>query len=372
MLDSRCDWTAGGGRGKLAMTEPYEPGRAIHDGGEQPGWTLYRHSLTTSGRLDKALADSLTDLSRVRIRALIEAGHAALDGATVTDAAMRVKAGQHATLRVPPPEPARPQAQAIDLSVVFEDDEVIVIDKPAGLVVHPAAGNADGTLVNALLAHCGASLSGVGGAARPGIVHRLDKDTSGLMVVAKTDRAHQALSAQFADRSLSRVYIAVVHGLPNPVSGVVDAPIGRHPRDRIRMAVVRGAAGRPARTHYRLIAPLTGDEGRARAASVIACKLETGRTHQIRVHMAHVGHALVGDPLYAGGRAVRRVRAIDQRLARQALHAAHLRFVHPTARTPLTFTTPLPDDMMMLIDALGGRAAAASAEAASLTWTGTA
>lgn len=290
-----------------------------------------------SSRLDKALtalvpADS--GLSRARVQQLIKAGRVGLNGGAVTDPSHKVKAGEVYALEVPPPEPAVPQAQEIALKVVYEDADLLVIDKPAGLVVHPAAGNRDRTLVNALLAHCGNSLSGIGGVVRPGIVHRLDKDTSGLMVVAKHDAAHQALSAQFADRSLSRVYQALVWGVPSPVKGSIEGAIGRHPRDRKKMAVL-AHGGKAALTHYRVLEALG-------AVSLVECKLATGRTHQIRVHMAHNKHPLVGDPVY--GR-----RNSSLAFPRQALHAAEITFLHPRTGKRMNFTAPMPEDIAELV-----------------------
>lgn len=304
-------------------------------------------------RLDKALADALADkgLSRSRLRALIDQGQITQAGLTIDDASRRVKAGQTYDVHVPASAPALPVPQDIPLSIIHEDADLLVIDKPAGMVVHPAAGNADGTLVNALLHYCGDRLSGIGGVRRPGIVHRLDKDTSGLMVVAKTDRAHQALSAQFADRSLSRTYQAVVWGVPNPRAGEINANLGRHPTDRKRMAVLdRG--GKVAITRYTTVRPL------GPAACLIECKLLTGRTHQIRVHMTHVGHPLVGDPVYGRirqGRTRGTSDAAKQALdnfPRQALHAASIEFIHPATGAKVSFTTVLPDDFKGLIQAL--------------------
>ena len=303
-------------------------------------------------RLDRALAAAVPDLSRSRLQALIAAGCVREGERTVEDASIKVKPGQRFEILVPPPVPAEPEPQAIGLDIVYEDPHLIVIDKPAGLVVHPAAGNPDGTLVNALLAHCGGQLSGIGGVARPGIVHRLDKDTSGLMVVAKTDAAHKALSAQFADRTLSRTYLALVWGRPTPSAGTVEGAIGRDPRNRQRMALVR-SGGKPARTHYRVLRP-AGPE-----ASLVACTLDTGRTHQIRVHLTSIGHPLIGDPVYG-----RRPRsAIGPKIVgtetarsfpRQALHAAKLRFRHPADQRELEFTRPLPGDMRHLLVSLAG------------------
>jgi 23S rRNA pseudouridine1911/1915/1917 synthase len=307
-------------------------------------------------RLDKALADALAadGLSRSRVQALIAEGRVLRACAPVADASARARPGEAFLVRVPDAEAATPAAQEIPLSVLHEDDDLLVVDKPAGLVVHPAPGNPDRTLVNALLAHCGDRLSGVGGVRRPGIVHRLDKDTSGLMVVAKTDRAHAALSAQFADRTLSRTYLAVVRGLPSPTEGEVEGPIGRDPRDRKRMAVTPG--GKPALTRY-LVLAAAGAE-----AAVVECRLATGRTHQIRVHMASIGHPLAGDPLY-GRRPRGRGRGGDEALRaalaafpRQALHAAGLRFRHPADGAVLSFDAPPPADLAALM-ALVGRGA---------------
>jgi 23S rRNA pseudouridine1911/1915/1917 synthase len=260
--------------------------------------------------------------------------------------------------------PAAPQAQAIPLKIVYEDEAVVVVDKPSGLVVHPGAGNADNTLVNALIAHCGKSLSGIGGVARPGIVHRLDKDTSGLLVVAKTDRAHRALSEQFADHGregeLERVYLALVWGAPPRKSGSIDAPIGRHRTSRTKMAVVPiGRGGREAVTHYRLLETFgsrAGGKGEP-IASLLECRLETGRTHQVRVHLASIGVPLIGDPVYATGfksKARTLPPALQAKLSgfkRQALHAAALAFVHPTSGTLLKFNSPPPGDFATLVEA---------------------
>jgi len=246
-------------------------------------------------RLDRALADALPALSRTRLKALIAAGLVTGEGrGAVTDPAAKVAAGDAFTVAVPPSVPATPQPQAIPLAVVYEDSDLIVVDKPAGLVVHPAAGNRDGTLVNALLAHCRGSLSGIGGVTRPGIVHRLDKGTSGLMVAAKTDAAHRALAAQLEARTLTRAYKALVWGVPRPAKGTVAGLIGRNPRNRKKMAVV-ARAGKRAVTRYRVIRRFGA------VAALVECRLETGRTHQIRVHMASLGCPVIGDPLYGGG-----------------------------------------------------------------------
>src|SRR5262245_52721089 len=256
----------------------------------------------TGERLDRVLAARIADLSRSRLKALILAGEVAIGGRTIRDPGHRVNAGDAVSVVVPSPEPAVPLAETMPLNVVYEDDAIIVIDKPAGLVVHPAAGHWSGTLVNALIAPCGRSLSGVGGVRRPGIVHRLDKDTTGLMVVAKTDRAHQALAAQFADHGrtgrLRRGYLAFVWGAPDRPKGTIDRPIDRHPRARDKMAVREG--GREAITHWQVLERYPGPDGKP-VASLLACQLETGRTHQIRVHLAHIGHPLLGDSVYGPG-----------------------------------------------------------------------
>lgn len=288
-------------------------------------------------RLDKALA-GLAGLSRARLQGLMAEGHLTQNGKAVTDASRKAKESEVYALHLPPPEPAMPEAQDIALNVIFEDDDLLVIDKPPGLVVHPAPGNRDRTLVNALLAHCGATLSGIGGVARPGIVHRLDKDTSGLIVVAKNDVAHQKLSAQFADRSLSRTYHALVMGVPEPRAGLVDAPIGRHARDRKKMAVT--AKGKSARTRYKVL-EIFDD------AALVECNLETGRTHQIRVHMAHIKHPVLGDPTY-GRNAVKRYV-----FPRQALHAVAIKFIHPRSGMAMRFESVLPGDMQILLKKLG-------------------
>lgn len=304
-------------------------------------------------RLDRALAEALAGvgLSRSRLAALIAQGHVATGDETIVDASRRVKQGQQYNVTVPASAPALPQPQDIPLSIIYEDAHLLVIDKPAGMVVHPAAGNHDGTLVNALLHHCGADLSGIGGVRRPGIVHRLDKDTSGLIVVAKNDKAHQGLSAQFADRSLSRTYQAVVWGVPNPRAGEIVGNIGRHPSDRKRMAVLE-RGGKPAITRYATLRPL------GLAAALVECKLLTGRTHQIRVHMTHIGHPLVGDQVYGRIRPGR-TRGVSEGqkqalngFPRQALHAAAIEFIHPATGEKRRFETVLPDDFRGLIQSL--------------------
>ncbi|SFG09856.1 ribosomal large subunit pseudouridine synthase D [Novosphingobium sp. CF614] len=296
------------------------------------------------GRIDKALAEA-SGLSRERVKALMGEGRVSLSGRPVSQASLKVEPGTPFAITVPEAAPAEAAAQDIPLSVVFEDEHLIVIDKPAGLVVHPAAGNLDGTLVNALLHHCRGQLSGIGGVARPGIVHRIDKDTSGLLVVAKTDRAHEGLAAQFADHSITRAYLAVVAGRPVPAAGTVTGAIARSHTNRKKMALVEDGRGKHAVTHYRSLEPLKG-------ATLVECRLETGRTHQVRVHMSSIGHSLLGDPAY--GRTPSAIRPTLQRLdfSRQALHAAELGFVHPVKGETVHFVSPLPDDMRTLIDEL--------------------
>jgi 23S rRNA pseudouridine1911/1915/1917 synthase len=320
--------------------------------------------LTDAGeRLDKVLGSGAPELTRSRIQSLVRAGHVTRDGATVREPGRRVKPGEIYRVIVPEAEAPKPAGEPIPLSIVFEDAHLIVIDKPAGLVVHPAAGHATGTLVNALIAHCGSSLSGIGGVRRPGIVHRLDKDTSGLIVVAKTDAAHQALSAQFAshgrDGRLERRYKAFVWGGLLRPAGTINAPLGRGARNRTRMAVTRGDAGRHATTHYRVVEAFGGEKGQP-LASLVELKLETGRTHQIRVHMAHIGHPVIGDPVYAtgfaasAGRLPVAVRAALAPLGRQALHAWVLGFEHPKTLKMLRFTSPLPSELDSLHKAFSG------------------
>jgi 23S rRNA pseudouridine1911/1915/1917 synthase len=311
-------------------------------------------------RLDRLLAQAFPDLSRSRLQALIRAGRVCLSGAVVRDPSLKAAPGALVEIEVPPAVPAEPRGEAIALAVVHEDDALIVIDKPAGLVVHPAAGHESGTLVNALIAHCGDSLSGIGGVKRPGIVHRLDKDTSGLLVVAKTDRAHQGLAAQFADHGrsgpLERAYLALVWGLPNPPHGAIDRAIARSAQNREKMAVVRPERGRHARTHY-AVEEAYGPS-KARVASLVRCTLETGRTHQIRVHMAEIGHPLLGDATYGAGFKTKAARLSPEArealaaLNRQALHAAVLGFEHPVSGDPLRFESAPPPDLKRLIDAL--------------------
>ena len=295
-------------------------------------------------RLDKALAEA-TGLSRERVKSLIAEGCVTLDGRQAVSPSLKPAAGAQFAVHVPPAAEATARPQDIPLTVVYEDEHLIVIDKPAGMVVHPAAGNPDGTLVNALLHHCKGQLSGIGGVARPGIVHRIDKDTSGLLVVAKSDAAHEGLAAQFADHSILRAYLAVVNGHPQPISGTISGRIGRSDANRKKMAALRddSSRGKHAVTHYKMLELLDN-------CALIECRLETGRTHQVRVHMASIGHALLGDPLY--GRSNAKIRPILKELDfnRQALHASVLGFVHPVNRNRLRFESELPSDMRELID----------------------
>jgi 23S rRNA pseudouridine1911/1915/1917 synthase len=296
-------------------------------------------------RLDRALAALLPALSRERVKALILAGHVTGPGGRiVSDPALKVKAQTGFSLAIPEAAPAEAVAQDIGLNVVFEDEHLIVIDKPAGMVVHPAAGNPDGTLVNALLHHCAGRLSGIGGVARPGIVHRIDKDTSGLLVVAKSDAAHDGLARQFKAHSIDRRYLAIMSGRPAPPAGTVERWIGRSDSDRKKMAVQREGRGKHAITHYRMLTPLD-------RAALVECRLETGRTHQVRVHMAHIGHPLLGDPVYARGGPHKALLA-QLGFRRQALHAARLGFVHPVTSEALSFESPIADDMQQLFSHL--------------------
>ena len=314
------------------------------------------------------LATHIAELSRTRLKALIEAGAVAVDGRTISDPGHRVNSGAAIEIEIPPPAAAKPAPEPIPLNVVYEDADIIVIDKPKNLVVHPAAGNWTGTLVNALIAHCGESLSGIGGERRPGIVHRLDKDTTGLMVVAKNDRAHRALAAQFADHGRSgepfeRAYLAFVWGAPDRPRGTIDRPIDRHPQARDRMAVREG--GREAVTHWEVLERYgTADGPRAAAgrgtrprepvASLLLCRLETGRTHQIRVHLASIGHPLLGDGVYGAGFRTKsmllpaQAQAALEALGRQALHAHILSVKHPESAEILRFRSELPPDLARL------------------------
>jgi len=315
-----------------------------------------------STRLDRVLAVRQPKLSRSRLKALILAGQVTIGATPVRDPAYHVASGDTITIDVPQAIAAEPAGEAIALDIVYEDDDIIVINKPKGLVVHPAAGHETGTLVNALIAHCGASLSGIGGVKRPGIVHRLDKDTSGLMVVAKNDRAHRALSAQFADHGregpLKRGYLAFVWGAPDRPKGTIDAPLDRNPHNREKRAVRQG--GREAITHWQVLERFNGRDGKP-VASLIACTLETGRTHQIRVHLAHIGRPILGDATYGTGFKTKagllgpQARAALEALGRQALHAYLLAIVHPDtgdSADVLEFQSELPGDLRRLRDAL--------------------
>jgi 23S rRNA pseudouridine1911/1915/1917 synthase len=300
------------------------------------------------GRLDKALAEA-TGLSRARVQALIDEGRVEIAGKAATSVSLKVAEGTPFRITIPPVTDAEARAQAIPLTIAYEDAHLVVVDKPAGMVVHPAAGNPDGTLVNALLHHCAGQLSGIGGVARPGIVHRIDKDTSGLLVVAKCDAAHEGLAAQFAAHSVHRRYLAVCAGHPSPQAGTVDARLGRSDTDRKKMAVLPkdSLRGKHAITHYTVLQSLDD-------AALIECRLETGRTHQVRVHCASIDHPLLGDPMY--GRTPKSLKPLLARLgfARQALHAAELGFIHPVTGKELLLVSPLPGDMRELIDELGG------------------
>jgi 23S rRNA pseudouridine1911/1915/1917 synthase len=296
-------------------------------------------------RLDRALAVAAPTLSRERLKSLIRSGAVEREGSAVRDPATKVRGDESFRVEVPEPTPAHNEPQDIALNIVFEDEHLLVVDKPAGLVVHPAAGNFDGTLVNALLHHCGGSLSGIGGVARPGIVHRIDKDTSGLLVVAKTDVAHEGLAKQFAAHSIDRRYLAIVTGVPRMSEGTVDAPLARSSTNRKKIAIVGEGRGKRAVTHWRRLKPL-------RDASLVECRLETGRTHQVRVHMASVGHPLLGDPVY--GRSKTHGKLLNElQFKRQALHATQLGFTHPMTKHRLSFASPMPPDMQELFNALG-------------------
>ena len=310
-------------------------------------------------RIDRYLAGQFEDLSRSRLKALIEDGRLQLDGAPMRDPSAKTRPGGRYVLHLPPPRAAVPKPQDIPLSILYEDAHLVVLDKKAGMTVHPAAGNWSGTLVHALLHHCAGGLSGIGGVERPGIVHRLDKDTSGVMVVAKSDAAHQGLSAQFAAHSVERAYLAAVRGAPNPRAGRIETRLARSPRNRKKQAVVRdpqSSHGRLAITNYttrRTFGQIPGAPAGTAAAALLTCRLETGRTHQIRVHMAHIGCPLLGDQLYGKDRALARIATpqgeVLKDFRRQALHAAVLGFVHPLSGEQLRFETPPPKDMQRLI-----------------------
>jgi 23S rRNA pseudouridine1911/1915/1917 synthase len=314
------------------------------------GHSLYEIALDAShagGRLDRALADIVSTLSRERLKVLTKAGALTRpDGSAARDPATKVKGDEAFTLIVPAAAPAHNEPQDIALKIVFEDEHLLVVDKPAGMVVHPAAGNRDGTMVNALLHHCGGTLSGIGGVARPGIVHRIDKDTSGLLVVAKHDLAHVGLARQFADHSIDRRYLAIVSDVPRLLGGTVDAPLARSPHDRVKIAIMPEGKGKHAVTHWKRLSVLNN-------AALVECRLETGRTHQIRVHLASIGHPLVGDPVYGRTRKDHRQLLKDLAFERQALHATRLGFIHPVTKRRLSFDSVLPSDMQELFSALG-------------------
>ncbi len=324
------------------MTEPASP---------LPDFTAIATPADASTRLDAFLGRAITTLSRSRVKSLILTGHVTRNGSVTIEPAEAVQPGATYRLQPPAPQPAIPLGQDIALSILYEDPYLLVLDKPAGLVVHPAPGNPDGTLVNALIAHCGESLTGIGGERRPGIVHRLDKDTSGVMVVAKTELAHARLSAAFAAHDLERAYLALCWGVPGPAATRIEGDIGRDPRERKRMAVV-SRNGKPAVTNTRIIVKIRG------AAALLSCRLESGRTHQIRVHMAHIGHPLIGDPVYlrrrpaAANTLPELARGLALDFPRQALHAEILGFSHPITGESLRFTTPPPADFQGLLDAL--------------------
>jgi 23S rRNA pseudouridine1911/1915/1917 synthase len=363
------------------MVEDDKPHRGSDDDARHPGrYEVVAAAGDAGERLDRFLALRLAGLSRSRLQALIRAGAVMRDGLKVQDLARSVAAGERYLVEVPPPEPAEPEPQAMQLAVLYEDADLLVLDKPAGLAVHPGPGHASGTLVNALIAHCGASLSGIGGVRRPGIVHRLDKDTTGLLVVAKTDRAHQGLAEQFAahgaDGRLERGYRAIVWGAPERARGSVDAPLSRSAANRTRIAVTRTGSGRRAVTRYEVLERFAaagagskrpgarpgarpGDRPGAKpVASLLRLALETGRTHQVRVHLAHIGHPLLGDATYGAGFKASaahlgpEAQAALAALGRQALHAAELGFIHPVSGKRLRFTSPLPLGMARLLAAL--------------------
>lgn len=304
-------------------------------------------------RLDKFLTLHLTQLTRTRIKALMDDSRLRCSGEIITSASRMIREGEIYTLTIPPAVNAFPQAENIPLDIVYEDADLLILNKPAGMVVHPAPGHRNSTLVNALLAHCKESLSGIGGVRRPGIVHRLDKETSGLMVVAKNDKTHQGLSAQFAKRTLSRSYWAFVWGIPQPKEGVIEGDIGRSPQNRQKMAVVT-SGGKSALTHYQVLKRYFAKDDVSQSISLVRCDLETGRTHQIRVHMAHINHSLIGDPVYSRIPKWAKKSFAPEILAfpRQALHAFELRLIHPTTGEFMTFNIPLPPDLEYLASLL--------------------
>jgi 23S rRNA pseudouridine1911/1915/1917 synthase len=295
-------------------------------------------------RLDRALAAAVPTLSRERLKALIRSGLLTAGDTALRDPATKVRGDERFILDVPEPEPAHNAPQDIPLPIVFEDEHLLVVDKPAGMVVHPAAGNPDGTLVNALLHHCGESLSGIGGVARPGIVHRIDKDTSGLLVVVKSDVAHEGLAKQFAAHSIDRNYLAILSGVPKTAGGTVDAPLARSSANRKKIAIVEVGRGKRAVTHWKRLEILDD-------AALVECSLETGRTHQVRVHMASIGHPLLGDPVYGRSKPHRELLK-SLSFHRQALHAARLGFTHPVTKHRLSFSSGMPADMQELFNQL--------------------
>ena len=332
------------------LADPEAPRLEADDEEEAFGVRIVAVGPDDTGRVDKVLADLLPEMSRARVQALIAQGRVSRGGSAVSDASAKAQVGDY-RLEIPPPAAAEPVPEAILLKVLYEDPYLIVVDKPAGMAVHPAPGSESGTLVNALLHHCGASLSGIGGVARPGIVHRIDKDTSGIVVAAKTDAAHQGLSALFAAHDIERVYIALTRGAPRDAKGAakgtIEGAIGRSSADRKKMALLK-SGGRHAITHY-AVERVFGPQAKPLAARV-ACTLETGRTHQIRVHLASVGAPCLGDPAYGSGPPAEKVRAAiaEAGLRRQALHAAVLGFRHPVTGETLRFESPLPPDMAKL------------------------
>ncbi len=315
----------------VSVMDPAESTRTVTLTADMAGW-----------RFDRALAVALPALSRERLKALINSGAVTGPAGQLRDPSKKIAGTETVSIQIPEPAPATAEAQDIPLTIMFEDDHLLVIDKPAGLVVHPAAGNLDGTLVNALLHHCAGRLSGIGGVARPGIVHRIDKDTSGLLVVAKTDPAHVELSRQFAAHTVRRLYLAVVAGRPIPPAGRIAGALARSSANRQKMAVVEDGRGKHAVTHYRTLQPLLD-------ATAVECRLETGRTHQVRVHMASIGHPLLGDPAYGRTRPVHKAALTQLGFVRQALHARTLSFVHPVSKENLSFESPVPADIQDLI-----------------------
>src|SRR5713226_8390574 len=359
---TRANNAACSGVGSGATISVMKQGSSLEHGSSSNGGQ--RLQVTVAGdegstRLDRVLAVRVAELSRSRLKALILAGQVSVKSAPIRDPAYHVASGDTITIDVPQAVPAEPSGEAIALDIVYEDDDIIVIDKPRGLVVHPAAGHETGTLVNALIAHCGMSLSGIGGVRRPGIVHRLDKDTTGLMVAAKNDRAHQSLTEQFADHgrtgAMRRGYLAFVWGVPNRQRGTVDAPIDRHPYAREKMAVRE--SGREAVTHWEIQESFNGRDGKP-VAALLACQLETGRTHQIRVHLAHIGHPLLGDGVYGPHFKTKASHLGPQSqaalavLGRQALHAYLLTLEHPQTGAILEWISDLPEDLIHLRDNL--------------------